>query len=628
MFAIRKKVKMTDKPKRPMSAYMLWLNSAREQIKADNPGLRVTEIAKKGGEIWKSMTDKSVWEEKAAKAKEQYTKDLESYNANGGGGEGGLGGEAAEAKVQYTRDLESHNANGGGGEGGLGGEAAEAKEQYTRDLECKTAGFFRVMKKVKMTDKPKRPMSAYMLWLNSAREQIKADNPGLRVTEIAKKGGEIWKSMTDKSVWEEKAAKAKEQYTKDLESYNANGGGGEGGLGGEAAEAKVQYTRDLESHDANGGGGEGGLGGEAAEAKEQYTRDLECKTAGFFRVMKKVKMTDKPKCPMSAYMLWLNSAREQIKADNPGLKVTEIARKGGEIWKSKTDKSVWEEKAAKAKEQYTKDLESYNANGGGGEGGLGGEAAEAKEQYTRDLECKTAGFFRVMKKVKMTDKPKRPMSAYMLWLNSAREQIKADNPGLKVTEIARKGGEIWKSMTDKSVWEEKAAKAKEQYTKDLESYNANGGGGEGGLGGEAAEAKEQYTRDLECKTAGFFRVMKKVKMTDKPKRPMSAYMLWLNSAREQIKADNPGLKVTEIARKGGEIWRSMTDKSVWEEKTAKAKEQYTRDLESHDANGGGGEGGLGGEAAEAKEQYTRDLESYNAKTGIFSNYLPILIIIK
>ncbi|CAG5045136.1 unnamed protein product [Parnassius apollo] len=89
IFAIRKKVKMTDKPKRPMSAYMLWLNSAREQIKADNPGLRVTEIAKKGGEIWRSMTDKSVWEEKAAKAKEQYTKDLESYNANGGGGEGG-----------------------------------------------------------------------------------------------------------------------------------------------------------------------------------------------------------------------------------------------------------------------------------------------------------------------------------------------------------------------------------------------------------------------------------------------------------------------------------------------------------------------------------------------------------
>lgn len=28
---------------------------------------------------------------------------------------------------------------------------------------------------------------------------------------------------------------------------------------------------------------------------------------------------------------------------------------------------MWEKKAAEAKEQYAKDLESYNANGGGGE---------------------------------------------------------------------------------------------------------------------------------------------------------------------------------------------------------------------------------------------------------------------
>lgn len=70
----------------------------------------------------------------------------------------------------------------------------------------------------------------------------------------------------------------------------------------------------------------------------------------------------------------------------------------------------------------------------------------------------------------------RPQSAYMMWLNSAREQIKLDNPGMKVTDIAKKGGEIWKSMKDKTKWEEKAAKAKEQYDKDLESHNANESG--------------------------------------------------------------------------------------------------------------------------------------------------------
>lgn len=49
---------------------------------------------------------------------------------------------------------------------------------------------------------------------------------------------------------------------------------------------------------------------------------------------------------------------------------------------------------------------------------------------------------------------------------------------------------------------------------------------------------------------------------DKPKRPLSAYMLWLGEKREQIKRENPGIKVTEVAKKGGEMWRALKDKSV------------------------------------------------------------------
>lgn len=83
--------------------------------------------------------------------------------------------------------------------------------------------------------------------------------------------------------------------------------------------------------------------------------------------------------------------------------------------------------------------------------------------------------------ITMTEKPKRPMSAYLMWLNSAREKIKKEFPGLKVTEVAKKGGEMWRSMEDKSEWEMKAAKAKEQYAKDLESFNANGGDAGAGI---------------------------------------------------------------------------------------------------------------------------------------------------
>jgi len=49
---------------------------------------------------------------------------------------------------------------------------------------------------------------------------------------------------------------------------------------------------------------------------------------------------------------------------------------------------------------------------------------------------------------------------------------------------------------------------------------------------------------------------------DRPKRPLSAYMLWLNENRESIKKENPGSKVTDIAKRGGELWRGLKDKTV------------------------------------------------------------------
>lgn len=38
---------------------------------------------------------------------------------------------------------------------------------------------------------------------------------------------------------------------------------------------------------------------------------------------------------------------------------------------------------------------------------------------------------------------------------------------------------------------------------------------------------------------------------------MSAYMLWLNSSRERIKSENPGISITEISKKAGEMWRQL-----------------------------------------------------------------------
>lgn len=73
---------------------------------------------------------------------------------------------------------------------------------YERHFQSEKPRKARKSKKEKDSNKPKRPATAFMLWLNSARDKIKADNPGIAVTEIAKKGGEMWKNLKDKSVIE------------------------------------------------------------------------------------------------------------------------------------------------------------------------------------------------------------------------------------------------------------------------------------------------------------------------------------------------------------------------------------------------------------------------------------------
>ncbi|XP_064461174.1 FACT complex subunit SSRP1-like [Ornithodoros turicata] len=77
----KKKERDANMPKRPASAYFLWLNESREKIKQDNPGITITEISKKAGELWKTVEDKSKYEKQAAAAAAEYKAAMATYKA-------------------------------------------------------------------------------------------------------------------------------------------------------------------------------------------------------------------------------------------------------------------------------------------------------------------------------------------------------------------------------------------------------------------------------------------------------------------------------------------------------------------------------------------------------------------
>ncbi|XP_010262835.1 PREDICTED: high mobility group B protein 1-like [Nelumbo nucifera] len=72
------------------------------------------------------------------------------------------------------------------------------------------------------------------------------------------------------------------------------------------------------------------------------------------------------------------------------------------------------------------------------------------------------------------DKPKRPPSAFFVFLEEFRKTYKQENPNVKaVSAVGKAGGEKWKSMSDaeKAPYEAKAAKKKSEYEKLMNAYN-------------------------------------------------------------------------------------------------------------------------------------------------------------
>ncbi|XP_010548222.1 PREDICTED: high mobility group B protein 4-like [Tarenaya hassleriana] len=101
----------------------------------------------------------------------------------------------------------------------------------------------------------------------------------------------------------------------------------------------------------------------------------------------------------------------------------------------------------------------------------GGQSkAEAK---STDKRLKTRGR-KAGKKVKDPNKPKRPPSAFFVFLEEFRPEFNKANPKIKsVAAVGKAAGDKWKSMSeeDKAPYVSKAESRKSEYVKNMEQYN-------------------------------------------------------------------------------------------------------------------------------------------------------------
>mmetsp|Transcript_16970 Transcript_16970/g.43330 ORF Transcript_16970/g.43330 Transcript_16970/m.43330 type:complete len:188 (+) Transcript_16970:82-645(+) len=182
---------------------------------------------------------------------------------------------------------------------------------------------------------------------------------------------------------------------------------------------------------------------------------------------------------VSAYWLWLGENRADIVKEHglAGKKGSEVSKKAGELWKAidPATKKKYDDLAAKDKARYEEEVKTLG---------------KRERQPRKDKEGRAG-----KRAKKDKEAPKRPMSAYFLWTQENREAVmtkyKIEKAG---PEFTRKAAEEWKTVSDavRKEYDEKAAKLKEQYQKDLAAYQAQ----KAEAGGDEDEEEEDEADDV------------------------------------------------------------------------------------------------------------------------------------
>ncbi|XP_078482951.1 FACT complex subunit SSRP1 [Ciona intestinalis] len=99
------------------------------------------------------------------------------------------------------------------------------KEKVVKERRQKESG--KSKRKKKDPNAPKRPQSAYFLWLNDNRGRFKAENKGISITELSKLAGKEWKKIdpAEKQKFERMYQKSKVKFDAAMKEYKSQGGG-------------------------------------------------------------------------------------------------------------------------------------------------------------------------------------------------------------------------------------------------------------------------------------------------------------------------------------------------------------------------------------------------------------------
>jgi len=299
------------------------------------------------------------------------------------------------------------------------------------------------------------------------------------------------------------------------------------------------------------------------------------------RKQKAPKDVNAPKKNLSAYFIFTNKRRGELRAEHPDKKLTQLTTLMAAEWKTMdaATKKRYQDQADADKENYNVSMAEYKKTDNYAKHQVKLTGWKEEQKLTADKKA--------AKKPKDVNAPKKPPTAYFLFTAQIRAQVTAANPEMKITQIAKVMGQKWKGLPEdeKKVLQEEAARLKEAHKVTVANYQKSDlyraylskvAEWETAQKMKALQDKAQKDKDEENRPKLKVSLPRKPKDANAPKKPLTAFLLFSNSVRAQARAENPELKMTKIAGVIGQKWKALSEEEQkkWSEIAAKQKEEY------------------------------------------------------
>lgn len=227
-----------------------------------------------------------------------------------------------------------------------------------------------------------------------------------------------------------------------------------------------------------------------------------------------------PKRPLTAFLAWSMATRPEVVETYPDLKLGEIGRKLGELWKAADPetKNKYQSKYEEERKKFDKKMEKYKKT----------------EDWRNHQNALLAWKIRHTKKPFPSDKnaPKRALNGYMCFINENRETFRDENPNMAITEVTKHLTKRWNEIGEEGqkVYKDMSQKQKIQYKKKFDSYTKTDDYK------TYADEKEAYLTKMRTKRNKLMGIKKKKKTKGKPAKSASPSRSRSRGRRERRKS--------------------------------------------------------------------------------------------